>query len=79
MPAIKIPGPYEFAFFSNEAGESPHVHVAREKKKCKFWISPVGLASNRGFAIHELRKIEKPVKEHEDEIQAAWDSHFAGR
>jgi hypothetical protein len=26
-----------------------------------------------------LRKIEKLVRNHEHEIQAAWDEHFAGR
>ena len=76
MPAINIPGPYDFAFYSNENVEPPHVHVTREGKECKFWINPVRLAKNWGFAGHELRKIEKLVKSHEDEIQAAWDNHF---
>lgn len=58
MPAIQIPGPYEFAFFSNESGEPPHVHVSREAKECKFWIGPVRLAKNWGLPAHELRKIE---------------------
>jgi hypothetical protein len=77
MPVIKIPGPYEFGFFSNENAEPSHVHVSREEKECKFWIGPVRLAKNWGFAGHELRKIEKLVRSHEDEIQAVWDDHFA--
>jgi hypothetical protein len=77
MPTINIPGPYEFGFFSNENAEPSHVHVAREDKECKFWIGPVRFAKNWGFPGHELRKIEKLVREHEHEIQAVWDRHFA--
>jgi len=42
----------------------------------KFWIGPVSLESSRGFAVHELQKIESLIKEHEHEIQTAWDKHF---
>jgi hypothetical protein len=79
MPAIQLPGPYEFNFWSNEGGEPSHVHVRRDRMNAKFWLGPVRLARNRGFAAHELRKIEKLVRNHEDEIKAAWDEHFAGR
>lgn len=75
MPAIQIPGPYEFGFYSNEAGEPAHVHATREEKECKFWIGPVRLAQNWGFAGHELRKIKKLVEKHENEIRAKWDEH----
>jgi hypothetical protein len=76
MPAIKIPGPYKIKFYSNENDEPPHVHVKRESKLAKFWIGPVSLESSRGFAVHELQKIESLIKEHEHEIQTAWDKHF---
>jgi len=79
MPAIRIPGPYEFAFYSNEGKEPPHVHVARNGKRCKFWIGPVSLAYGGRFASHELNKIEKLVIKHENEIKAAWDEHFPGK
>ncbi len=76
MPAIQIPGPYDFGFFSNENAEPAHVHASREGMECKFWLGPVRLAKNWGFAGHELRKIEKLVKSNEHEIQAVWDKHF---
>jgi len=78
MPAIKIPGsPYRFSFFSNERNEPPHVHIKREGKTAKFWINPVALAGNRGFAAHELNQIEKLVIEHEAQIGNAWNEHFS--
>lgn len=60
MPAIQIPGPYEFGFFSNENAEPAHVHASREDKECKFWVGPVRLAKNWRFAGHELRNAGEP-------------------
>ena len=76
MPKIDIPGPYRFHFFSDERGEPPHVHVKREKAICKFWLNPLTLAENHGFATHELTKIERLIVEHRTKIEAAWHEHF---
>jgi hypothetical protein len=54
------------------------VHVRRDRMNAKFRLGPVRLAKNRGFASHELRKIERLVTKHEDEIQAKWDEHLGG-
>jgi len=78
MPTIKIPGsPYRFFFYSNESGEPAHVHVSRAGSAAKFWIGPVSLASNGGFAAHELVKIKKLIQENETIIRKAWNDHFA--
>jgi hypothetical protein len=61
MPAIKIPGPYTISFWSNENDEPAHVHVRRENKDAKFWLGPVHLAENHGYARHELNKNQKTV------------------
>lgn len=76
MPKIDIPGPYRFHFFSDERNEPPHVHVKREKAICKFWLSPLALAQNQGFAAHELAKIERLIVENGTKIEAAWHEHF---
>jgi hypothetical protein len=77
MPAIKIPGsPYKFFFYSNERNKPAHVHVSRAGKEAKFWIGPVALAANWGFAAHELNKIENLVIEHQVEIERVWNEHF---
>jgi hypothetical protein len=75
MPKIDLPGPYRFHFFSNEAGEPPHVHVKRERRICKFWLKPLLIANNHGFAAHELGKIERLICEYFEEIEAAWNEH----
>lgn len=52
------------------------MHVAREKKTAKFWLSPVRLAYNIGFAPNELKRIEILVREHEAQLLKAWDEYF---
>jgi hypothetical protein len=38
----------------------------------KFWLEPVALARNLGYSPHELRRIERLVIEHRDELRKAW-------
>ena len=35
-PTVLRSGPYRLFFFSNEAGEPPHVHVQRERMLSNF-------------------------------------------
>jgi hypothetical protein len=57
--------PYRFFFFSSDRNERVHVHVAREGKAAKFWLSPTRVEYNYGFAPKELGRIEGLVREHE--------------
>jgi len=52
------------------------VHVARERKAAKFWLSPVRLEYNHGFPKTELAKVAGLVREHEAAIQRAWHEYF---
>jgi hypothetical protein len=62
MPTIKgIPGPYRLFFYSFDCNEPKHVYVEREAAMCKFWLEPLVLAANSGFAAHELSRIRKIV------------------
>ena len=64
-PTVLQSGPYRLFFFSSDRGEPMHVHVERERKTAKFWLTPVRLEYNHGFATSELNKIETLVQEHE--------------
>jgi len=63
-------------FFSNEAGEPPHVHVQRERMLAKFWLEPVSLARSTGFSPSGLRRIQTIVTESVDAILEAWNEYF---
>ena len=65
MPTVRRIGPYRFHFYSDEAGEPPHIHVRSPDGECKFWLEAVALARNNGIAAHKLRDIERLVFEHQ--------------
>ncbi len=44
MPAILRIDGYRFFFWSDEALEPPHIHVAKAGNYAKFWLRPVALA-----------------------------------
>ena len=76
MPTIKnFLGPYRFFFYSFDCNEQMHVHVQREKMVCKFWIEPVTLARNYGFAPKELNSIRQIIVNNLDIIMEAWHEH----
>ncbi|MFO0417517.1 MAG: DUF4160 domain-containing protein [Pseudomonadota bacterium] len=76
MPTILRKGPYRVYFFSHEPGEPPHVHVDREGFTAKFWIKPILLAKNVGFAPRELRKIQLMLVTNHDKLLEAWYGYF---
>lgn len=77
MPVVLRVGPYRIYFFSHEPNEPPHVHAGRNGWVAKFWLAPVRLARNHGFSPVELRRIERIVKHHEENLLQAWSAYFA--
>lgn len=78
MPTHHI-GPYVFRFYSIDCNEPPHVHVKRERKEAKVWLEPIEVAWNTGFAVHEMRKIERLTAENVTTLLEVWDEHCGQR
>jgi hypothetical protein len=76
MPTIARIGPYRCFFFSNEGTEPPHVHVQRERRLAKFWLVPVELAGATGFGPPELRRIERMVRDNQQDFLERWNRFF---
>lgn len=53
-----------------------HVHVTRDRKTAKFWLAPVRLEYNHGFAATELNKVDGIVRANEAQLQQAWHDYF---
>ncbi len=79
MPTVLREGPYRFFFYSNEKNEPPHVHVEEGDNVVKFWLEPVSLAKNHGFAAHKLTQIQSLVHKHQDKCLRKWDEYFGSR
>lgn len=77
-PTVFRHGPYRFYFFSREEARM-HVHVQSSAGEAKFWLEPdIELAQNYGLSKRQLNLVLKLVKDHEDEIREAWNTHFQG-
>ena len=54
-----------------------HVHVHHETGEAKILLEPtMAVAQNYGLSPVRLAAALKLVQEHEDEIRAAWQTHF---
>ncbi len=76
MPTVARIGPYRFFFYGNEGLESAHIHVQRDRRLAKFWLDPVTLCGSKGFAAHELTRIESLVVENRERFLEAWREFF---
>lgn len=76
MPTVLRSGPYRFFFYSNENSEPAHIHVQRGNALAKFWLNPVTLASNFGFATHELNRLNQLAQQNAAIFTKAWNDFF---
>lgn len=55
----------------------PHVHVQHGSGEAKFWLEPqLELAQNYGLTPIRINTTLRIIREHQDEIRAAWEKHF---
>lgn len=76
MPTVLRWNGYRFYFFSNEGSEPPHIHIDKAGNTAKYWLNPVALAQNIGFAARELTEVQAKVAEQRDRFIEAWNDHF---
>jgi hypothetical protein len=79
MPTVLRSGPYRLYFYSHEPNEPPHVHVDHDASSAKFWLDPVSLARNLGFSGHELRRIERIVRDNQQGLLETWNDWFGNQ
>jgi chitinase len=77
MPTVLRIGSFRFFFFSNEGQELAHIHVKAGDDEATFWLDPVQLVANYGFNGRQLRRIQRLVEEHRDELLESWNEHFS--
>ena len=75
-PTIFKKDGYRFFFFSREE-KRKHVHISSGEGEAKFWLEPkIELAKSYGYLAKHLKKMEKIIEEHYDEIIKTWEKHF---
>lgn len=76
MPTVERIGPYRFFFYAGDSVEPPHIHVARDNKKAKFWLDPVRLQDSGRFSRVEISQVQALIEEHEHRFLRRWHEHF---
>jgi hypothetical protein len=78
MPTVLRIGPYRFFFYAGDGEEPTHVHVERDDSEAKIWLEPIRLERSGGFSASELRRIEKIVADHHEQLVDSWNDFFNG-
>jgi len=76
MPTVLRVGPFRFFFYSDEGNEPPHIHVQRDDKIAKFWLSPIKMENDGGLKPSEIRTITRLVSKHESDMLEKWNEYF---
>lgn len=76
MPTVARVSGLRFFFYSLENREPAQIHVEHGDRTAKFWLTPVQLASNKGFRPHELNRISRIVGRKVENFREAWNEHF---
>ena len=76
MPTVLRVGPYRFYFYASDRQEPPHVHVERDDKVAKFWLSPVRLERSGGFSRREINRIQDLVETNVEALLRSWSEYF---
>lgn len=77
MPVVLRKNGYCLMFFASDVAEPPHMHVKKNGKAAKFWLTPiVALESNKGFRPHELNEIERIIVQESELLLESWNVFF---
>ena len=76
MPTVLRHGPHRFFFYASDRDEPPHVHVERDDKVAKFWLSPVRLERSGGFSRREINRIQDLVETNVEALLRSWNEYF---
>ncbi|MCX8941245.1 DUF4160 domain-containing protein [Vibrio parahaemolyticus] len=75
-PKVYEENGFKFFFWSNEE-ERMHVHVTDNDGEAKFWLEPsIELADSYGFPPKTIKRLQRSVEKHKNEITASWEKHF---
>jgi hypothetical protein len=76
MPTVMRWNGYRFFFYSLEGNEPPHIHVVKDGKELKVWLSNFSIANNVGFKQHEINTVLPKIQENSVAFIEAWHAYF---
>ena len=76
MPTVFRWKGYRFFWYEADGAEPPHVHIWKDGKECKIWLSEMKVAFNHGHAPHELRALVEITATEQKRLLEVWNEHF---
>ena len=74
MPVVLRVNGFKFWFYEADVNEPPHVHIGKDGKEAKFWLSPIREARAGRFKSHELGEIKRIIEQNHAFLLEAWES-----
>ncbi|HRW08461.1 MAG TPA: DUF4160 domain-containing protein, partial [Caldilineaceae bacterium] len=59
-------------FYMADLNEPIHIHVYKDGKEAKFWVSPISCANSGGFSHQELRHAERLIEKYLTDLITLW-------
>ena len=76
MPVVLRWNGHRFLFYSKEVGEPPHIHILKDNRQLKVWLSDLRVARNEGFAQHEANELVRVTAANRERFLEAWNDYF---
>jgi hypothetical protein len=76
MPKVVADGFNMVVYIRGERGHRPHVHVWKGDDEAVFLLTPkVALRERSGMKTNDLRRAQRAVADHFDELLAIWEKY----
>ena len=75
MPTVIIIKGFRFFFYSNDH-DPEHIHIEKDNKTAKFYLTPVELVKSKRFNASELKVIRRLTEENEELFKVKWNEYF---
>ncbi len=72
MPKVFDESGFTGRFYMADLDEPIHIHVTKDGREAKFWVSPLSCANSGGFAGRDLRRAEDLVRKYLNDILNLW-------
>lgn len=72
MPKIFEEAGFTGRFYMADLHEPIHIHVTKDGREAKFWVSPLACANSGGFSGRDLRRAEALVQKYLTDIVNVW-------
>ena len=76
MPTLLVWHGHKFRFYALDVDEPPHVHVVKDGKSLKVWLTSLDVARNNGYNERDVGRLLAVVAEHQENWVAAWNDFF---